>query len=268
MKNILILLFLSTSLFALSQEVKFVNAPNGLIIRNAPNKGALRIGKLNYGVSVNTIKETGIKISIKDNNEIVNGQWVEIHRPLENKKGFVFDGYLTTEVMNKGKEIKNFYVTQVDSVTQKKYWKDVSSFKTPQPASVYLRDKKHKDLIEFSISELEFYDDSNIKEIEVDNLSNITKVILVEFSYSACCSNTDEYYYLLNANNDLIPLPEISNMHCDGPEPFFEYIFPNNKKGIKNKILYAKTTPNLKEENTATEVLKTFSWGGMELKLE
>jgi len=198
MKNITSLLILIFSLSALSQEIKFVNALNGLIIRDAPNKNSNRIDKLNYGIGVYITKETGIKLSIKDNNKVINGQWVEINKPKSNKKGFVFDGFLTSKIVNKGKETENYYLTKIDSLAQIKYWNDITNSVKPKPSSLYLRNKQNEDLLEFPITELEMYDSTTLRESKITGLTNITKLIVIESTYVACCSSTDEHYYLVN----------------------------------------------------------------------
>jgi len=266
-KIITLLIFICSISTVSSQKIKFVNAVSGLVIRDAPNKNAKRIDRLNYGVSVNVVSETGIKISINDDNKVINGQWVEITRPKENKKGFVFDGFLTSEVVSKGKESENFYITEVDSLQQRKYWNDISNLVKPKPISVFLRNKLNQDILEFKIPELESYEKTDLHEIEAEKLTNIDKIIIIESTYSACCSSTDEFYYLLNFNNDLIALPKVNNTHCDGPEPFFGYLFPNDENAEKDKIIYAKITPTQEGINEKIDILKIYSWTGTKLKV-
>lgn len=265
-KKTITLFFLFSSLVIFSQKIQFVSAHNGLIIRTSPNKESERIGKLEYGVSIYILEETSIKLSVEDGGNIINGQWVEIQEPKDKQKGFVFSGYLTPNVINKGDETENYYLTKIDSITKQKYWENITNSIKQEPSSIYLRNKKHEDLFEFSISEFESYDDTTLISRDVKNLLNITKIIIVEITYSACCSSTDKYYYLVGLNNNLIELPEIGNTHCDGPEPTYEYIFPNDIQGKKDKIIYAKISSD--EENNKVEILKTYSWNGSEFKLE
>lgn len=89
----IIFLVLTTSIFG--QEIQFVKADNGLIIREKPSQQSERIGKVLYGVKVKVIKETGIKLEIIDGQKSIAGQWVEIQEVDGWHKGFVFDGYLT-----------------------------------------------------------------------------------------------------------------------------------------------------------------------------
>lgn len=267
MRNIIFLLALINSLSIISQEMKFISAINGLIVREAPNKNSKRVDKLNYGTGIYVIQKTGIKISVNDDGKQLDGQWVEINKPKGNKKGYVFDGYLTSSVLNKGKETENYYLTKIDSLAQKRYWYEISNSIKPKPTIIYLRNKQNEDLVEFSISELEFYDGTTIIESDITDLSNITKLITIESTYNACCSNTEEYNYLLDSNNSLIKLPEINNDHCDGPEPYYTYIFPNDNKGEKEKIIYAKVIPDKEGTIDTINVLKTFELNNSELNI-
>lgn len=101
---IIVLLTLSQILFA--QQTMYVNADQGLIIRKQPNKNAQRIGKLAYGTEVQVLKATRFELTIKDGQKSVNGRWVEVQATQGHPKGYVFDGYLTYDRLNKRIEIK------------------------------------------------------------------------------------------------------------------------------------------------------------------
>ncbi|WP_439132355.1 SH3 domain-containing protein [Polaribacter sp.] len=265
MKITLFLLLFTISVF--SQDVKFVNAPNGLIVRNAPNKNALRIGKLENNTRVYIIKKIEISLQIKDDGKIINGNWVKVKNFKEDIKGYVFSGFLTDKIPNKGAESGNYYLTKIDSITEKKYWEAFQKNIETKPIFINLRNKKHTNLAKFEIGDLEFYDGATITVDKKSGLKNIIKIIKVETSYSACCSNTDEYFYLVDKNNRLINLTKIENNHCDGPEPYFTYLFPSDKNGKKDKIIYAKITP-LNEGEDKIEILKTLTWDGVQLLRE
>lgn len=261
-KNVLIFFMLNT-LFLFSQEIKFVTATNGLIVRKKPNKKSQRIGKLSYCSGVNVINKTNIKLSIKDDGELINGKWVEVAEINGNQRGFVFDGFLNSNTPNKGNETDGYYITKIDSITQKKYWKDLSIDRKPDSLFISLRNRNnHKNLVTFPISELEFYEGTTLKVNHIKTLQNIFKLVRVVLTYGACCSSTYEYFYLVGKNNRLIELPKIENSHCDGPEPYFDYIFPNDFKGEKGKIIYAELYPDLNGKIKKVDVIKRFSWNG------
>ncbi|WP_439131199.1 SH3 domain-containing protein [Polaribacter sp.] len=263
--TIILLILFSASIF--SQEVKFVKASSGLIVRNTPDKNALRIGKLKNNTRVNIIEDTEISLQIKDDGKIINGNWIKVKNFADDIKGYVFSGFLTDKIPNKGPENGNYYLTKIDSITEKKYWEDFQKNIETKPTFINLRDKKHTNLAKFEIEDLEFYDGTTISIEKESGLKNIIEIIKIETSYSACCSNTYEYFYLVDKNNRLINLTTIENNHCDGPEPYFTYLFPSNKNGKKDKIIYAKIIPQNKGEDKI-EVLKTFTWDGIQLLTE
>jgi hypothetical protein len=265
-KTVTILLLLITFSF-FSQEVKFVKAPSGLIVRNAPNTNAERIGKLENNTRVYIIKETEISLQITDDGKIISGNWIEIKNFKDNINGYVFGGFLTNEIPNKGVEKGNYYLTKIDSITKQKYWDDFQKNTKTEPIFIHLRNKNHTNLVKLQIADLEFYDGTTISINKESGLKNILEVIKIESSYSACCSNTDEYFYLVDKSKQLVNLPTIENNHCDGPEPYFTYLFPTDKNGKKDNIICAKVIP---KENAVDkiEILKMYSWNGVHLSLE
>ncbi|WP_308993873.1 SH3 domain-containing protein [Mariniflexile litorale] len=94
MKKILGLIFLLFFFKTNAQEYFSVIAENGLSIRNKPNLNSEKIGKLEVGKDILLIKKSGQKMSINDNNQLINGEWYEIESTKENPKGYVFSGYL------------------------------------------------------------------------------------------------------------------------------------------------------------------------------
>ncbi|SHG88123.1 SH3 domain-containing protein [Winogradskyella jejuensis] len=95
---------LAVACFALSvahaQDIQYVNAENGLVIREQPNQGATKIGILDYGTAVEIIEHTNLHLDVKDNDKKVSGKWVKIKGPAVGEyfeDGYVFNGYLTDE---------------------------------------------------------------------------------------------------------------------------------------------------------------------------
>lgn len=265
MRELIVLYILISTFSTFGQNIQFVKAPNGLIIRNDANKTSKRIGKLQYGDRVDIINITDKPISVLDEGVAINGFWTEINQGKHNPKGYVFNGFLSPKALNKGKETPNFYLTAIPESIIKNFWYNMSNSKETKPGRIYLRNNKNENLYDFLISDLEMYDNTSLYERKVKKLQNIKNVIVVENNFSACCSNYNSTYLLQTDTEELIALPEISNVHCDGPEPYFDYIFPNETGGKHDIILYAKITP--KNENTSEniEVLKTFSWNGKNL---
>lgn len=154
------LLLISISLF--SQEMIFVIAPSGLIVREAPNKNAKRIGKLENNTQVYIVEKTEITLQTKDDGKIINGNWIKIKDFKNDIKGYVFDGFLTSEIPNKGTSSGNYYLTKLDSISKNEYWEAFQKNIKPKPLFIHLRNKKHTNLLQFEIGDLEFYEGTTI----------------------------------------------------------------------------------------------------------
>lgn len=107
MKRFLIItLFFLCSFILQSQEIFFVTATNGLVVRVQPNTNANRIGKLPFGSLVELIKNTNIKLQITDSGETINGEWIkikfnnfpfivsEINEFKMQEEGYIFNGFI------------------------------------------------------------------------------------------------------------------------------------------------------------------------------
>ena len=106
MKNAITILLLILTNYIFGQQIQYVNAENGLIVREKPETGSERIGKLEYGTRINNIKETEFDLTIKDGDKNISGKWVEIQEIDGNQKGYVFNGFLTSNRLSKRIEIK------------------------------------------------------------------------------------------------------------------------------------------------------------------
>lgn len=129
MKNYFALMLIGLSIFGFSQEIFYVTAPSGLVVRNEP-KGK-RFGKISYGSSVVVTKKLA-PFSVTDNGKIINGNWVKIKDgnfqlqydeilsfSIDSDKVYAFNGFLTskTEFINQKEKIisnypalKNYYL--------------------------------------------------------------------------------------------------------------------------------------------------------------
>ncbi len=260
MKQIIALIFIYC-LQSYGQQM-FVDAPSGLIVRNAPVKTANRIGKFDFGTQIEIITKTNKKLVIEDDGISIEGEWMEVHEPTTNISGYVFSGFLSS---NKSSSY-GYYLTNIKENTAESFFNVVTNQTELKPSYISLKNINNKKQIEFKIVDIETYDGRDLYVIDLRGLKNIKQLIKVDINYSACCSNTEEYYYLENSKGKLIKLPLIQNVHCDGPEPYKDYIFPNDKFGQKNKILYAEITPNMKGDEISIEVLKVYSWNGNKIK--
>jgi len=106
MKTLITIILLVCFKSVFGQEIQYVKAENGLIIRSSPDKTSERIGKLEYGTRVKIIQETDLELTIKDGEESISGKWTEVEEIGGNQKGFVFSGYLTLKELSKRIKIR------------------------------------------------------------------------------------------------------------------------------------------------------------------
>ena len=165
-------------------------------------------------------------------------------------------------------ESEEYYLTEIDSITIKKYWEKFPSMNPHEPIPIYLKDKNGRTLYEIKISELEFYSGTTIEVLDINNLKNIEQIIRLESGYDACCTNYYSTYLLKTKEGKLIKLPEIDNLHCDGPEPRFEYRFPNQKFGTENQIVLSKLFLNDEFEVDSIDRQNIYSWDGKTIVLD
>ena len=94
---------------AQAQDIQYVHAENGLVVREKPSQGAIKVGLLDYGTAVEIIEHTNLMLDVKDKNEKVTGEWVKV-RGLKDyeffKEGYVFNGFLTEEKIEEPLKVK------------------------------------------------------------------------------------------------------------------------------------------------------------------
>ncbi|WP_406685210.1 SH3 domain-containing protein [Seonamhaeicola sp. MEBiC1930] len=101
---IYIIAILLTFNIANAQEIRYVNADNGLFLRDTPSQDSKRIDKLVYGTQIEITERTNLKLDVKDKNDVVSGEWVkvtctdDIHN---NRTGYVFNGFLSEHRIDK-----------------------------------------------------------------------------------------------------------------------------------------------------------------------
>ena len=143
---------------AQAQDIQYVSAENGLVIREQPNQGATKVGILDYGTPVEIIEYTDLSLDVKDKKKKVTGEWVKIKGPAVGEyfeDAYVFNGYLTKEKierplkipfdaftvfidkLNADTELQNISVDN-DAATLFKMKKDKS------PEDRYLKVKHHE----------------------------------------------------------------------------------------------------------------------------
>ncbi len=114
--------------FATAQDIQYVKADNGLVIREKPSRGAKNLGKLEYGTPIEITEQTNLKIDIVDDGKKIAGQWVKV-RGIDAydffEEGYVFNGFLTEEVLQKRFKIDyEPFTVSIEGLPEKEAIKD------------------------------------------------------------------------------------------------------------------------------------------------
>lgn len=117
--------------FTHAQDIQYVSAENGLIVREKPSQGAIKVGMLDYGTVIEIIEHTNLQLDVVDGGKKLSGEWVKI-RGIDAyeffEEGYVFNGYLTEDKLEKRFKIDydEFTVT-IEGISEKELRKgDIS----------------------------------------------------------------------------------------------------------------------------------------------
>lgn len=126
-KLISIVLVIVAFNFTTAQDIQYVNAENGLTIREKPNRGAMRLDLLDYGTVLEVVEHTNLKLDVMNNGEKLTGEWVKVRSldAYDTFEGYVFNGFLTQEKLQKQFKSKydEFTVT-IEGLGEKEVNKD------------------------------------------------------------------------------------------------------------------------------------------------
>jgi len=110
--------------YAQAQDLQYVSAENGLIVRAKPSRGANRIGTIDYGTQVEVTEHTNLQLDVLDNGKKLSGKWVKIrgtHAYESINEGYVFNGFLTEKKLKKRfKASFNEFTVSIDGISEKK----------------------------------------------------------------------------------------------------------------------------------------------------
>lgn len=124
MKNLISILIITLCFaYGKAQDIQYVNAENGLVIRASATKEAKRLGMLDYGTAIEVILLTNKTMSIIENGQTIAGKWVKI-RPIDAydlfEEGYVFSGFLTQQKLQKRfKTHYDEFTVSIDGIGEK-----------------------------------------------------------------------------------------------------------------------------------------------------
>ena len=125
-------IFLLTCLtlsFTNAQDIQYVSAENGLIVREKPSQGANKVGMLDYGTVIEIIEHTNLQLDVVDNGNKLSGKWVKV-RGIDAyeffEEGYVFNGYLTEEKLEKRFKVNyDAFTVTIEGISEKGNRKDI-----------------------------------------------------------------------------------------------------------------------------------------------
>ena len=125
--RIFLLMCFTTSL-AHTQDIQYVSAENGLIVRKNPSQGAMKVGMLDYGTVIEITEHTNLQLDVLDGDKKLTGEWVKI-RGIDAydfiDEGYVFNGYLTeTKLEKRFKVDYDEFTVTVEGISEKAIRKD------------------------------------------------------------------------------------------------------------------------------------------------
>lgn len=112
----------------------------------------------------------------------------------------------------------------------------------------------------FEVKDIELFEDIFITTLEKPGLEGISEVIKMEVEYLACCAEVDSYYFMVNDENELIKLPNLTNVYCENSNTDSQYTFPSQEYGINGNILETETLYKETSEIKYVNLKQSFTW--------
>lgn len=117
-----------------------------------------------------------------------------------------------------------------------------------------------EELVTLTINDSELFEDIFITTLENPGLDGVSEVIKMQVEYLSCCAEVESYYYLIKEDNEIIPLPHLTNVYCDNTNTDSQYIFPNQPHGLENSIRETEFSYSDDFEIAYTNVKQNFTW--------
>ena len=125
--KIFLLMCLATGLTH-AQDIQYVSAENGLIVREKPSQGAIKVGMLDFGTAIEITEHTNLKLDVIDGGKKLTGEWVKV-RGIDAyeffEEGFVFNGYLAEDKLEKRFKVAyNEFTVTIEGIKENEPKKD------------------------------------------------------------------------------------------------------------------------------------------------
>ena len=111
-----------------------------------------------------------------------------------------------------------------------------------------------------TIDDTELFEDIFITALENPGLEGVSKVIKMEVEYLACCAEVNSYYYMITDDNQLVLLPELTNIYCENGNTNSQYTFPSQEYSVKGNILQTETLYNKTSKSNDVSLKNSLTW--------
>ncbi|WP_108805158.1 hypothetical protein [Aquimarina sp. Aq107] len=112
----------------------------------------------------------------------------------------------------------------------------------------------------FTLNDIELFEDIFITTLENPGLEGISEVIKMEVEYLACCAQVESHYFMVTDKNELVSLPQLTNVYCEDSDTDAQYTFPNQQYGIEGNILETETLYKETAEIKYVNLKQSFTW--------
>lgn len=242
-------------------------------IRITPDTKQAPIDTLLAGDNITIISTTSNALTIRG----LKGPWLQVNyqKNSELKNGYIWQGLVSCAPMRRG-DIKFVYGIErrADSAYTSEQGKDtlrryLVRLKVIQNGSILAR-------AAFVTDDDESANFSMGKVMSGMGLTNVQHIVVITFSGEACAIPTYDYYFALTKDNQLIRLPEKTNIGDAGVFYHAEsFTFPNEKNGKPDMVIWdmleEETTEKLDKDGN--EILKvtgkktvTYTWDAVNAK--
>lgn len=198
--------------FTSAQEIRYVTAPSGLNVRQEPKLEGKILGKIVYATKVVLTETTKEQLAIIDEGKNISGYWVKIQYDNGNKRGYVFDGFLSDAPVKELLPLESLqkkltFFNAMDVLTLRKYFSDEIIMEYDRIQSIFRDQNKNTDVIKlfFQTRELKkkiigyINENSHYSDIRdtwgtiwIPDLGKVEKK--VKGIFSSCAGECMDYY--------------------------------------------------------------------------
>ncbi|MGC1514329.1 MAG: hypothetical protein WA810_02030 [Maribacter sp.] len=110
------------------------------------------------------------------------------------------------------------------------------------------------------VTDYELLSNVQLSILSNPGLEGVVEIVKVRLAYYACCSRTEDQYFMVTHSNAFVALPRIETQYGYDPIRAVSYIFPNQAFGQEGTVLRAELHYNETYIVNDIQVLQSFFW--------